>query len=81
MSWSWIKKLRSPSATRSVLFLTGTGIVIGVAGMIAFDATMHATNTEEFCISCHEMEDNAFAQLKKTSQYHNAAGVSASCSD
>lgn len=81
MSWSWIKKLRSPSATRSVLFLTGTGIVIGVAGMIAFDATMHATNTEEFCISCHEMEDNAFAQLKKTSHYHNAAGVSASCSD
>jgi len=78
---SWIKKLRSPSATRSVLSLVVAGIVLGIAGVIAFDATMQATNTEEFCTSCHEMEANAFAQLQKTSHFHNAMGVSASCSD
>ncbi len=37
------------------------------------------TNTESFCISCHEMEQNVFQEYKKTIHYSNSTGLSASC--
>lgn len=77
----WMRNLLSPSPSHSVLFLLAIGIGIGVAGVIAFDTTMHATNTEEFCTSCHAMEANPLAQLKKTTHHSNPSGVSAGCSD
>jgi cytochrome c-type protein NapC len=77
----WMQNLLTPSPSRSVLFISTIGVVIGVIGVIAFDTTMHATNTEEFCTSCHEMEANPYAQLQKTSHFSNAMGVSAQCSD
>ncbi len=77
----WLKQLRRPSATHSVLALVTIGLIVGVLGMIAFDATLHATNTEEFCISCHEMEANPYAQLRKTTHFNNASGVRPTCSD
>lgn len=80
-SQGWRKRLLSPSPTHSVLALVGIGLLLGVLGVIAFNATLHATSTESFCISCHEMEDNAFAQLQKTSHYNNATGVRPTCSD
>lgn len=77
----WLGRLLKPSPSRSILFLVALGMVLGVAGMVAFDTTLHATSTEEFCISCHEMEDNAYAQLQKTSHFNNASGVRPGCSD
>jgi cytochrome c-type protein NapC len=77
----WLKQLRRPSATHSVLALVSIGLIVGVLGMIAFDATLHATNTEAFCISCHEMEANPYAQLRKTTHFNNASGVRPTCSD
>lgn len=76
-----MRALLRPSAKRSVLSLVVIGIVLGVGGLLAFDATMHATSTEKFCVSCHEMADNSLRQLEQTSHYHNTAGVAASCSD
>jgi len=78
---NWLKSLLQPSPTRSVLSLLAVGLVIGVAGLLTFDATMHATSTEEFCTSCHEMEINPFAQVKKTAHHSNKAGIAATCSD
>ena len=78
---NWLKSLLQPSPTRSVLSLLAVGLVIGVAGVLTFDATMHATNTEAFCTSCHEMEINPFAQVKKTAHHSNKAGIAATCSD
>lgn len=77
----WLRRLLRPSPSRSILALVCIGAVLGIAGLLAFDATMQATSTEEFCISCHEMEANAYAQYKKTSHFNNASGVSARCSD
>ena len=77
----WWHRLRQPSAKHSVLALICVGIILGVVGVIAFDTTLHATSTEEFCISCHEMEDTPYAQLQTTAHYSNAYGVQATCSD
>jgi cytochrome c-type protein NapC len=77
----WIDRLLRPSAKHSVLALLALGVVLGVLAVIAFDTTLHATSTEEFCISCHEMKAHPYAQLQKTAHYDNAFGVRATCSD
>ena len=35
----------------------------------------------EFCISCHEMEENIYQDYLKTSHYKNRTGVRATCPD
>lgn len=42
---------------------------------------MELTNTETFCISCHEMRDNPYKELKETVHFTNRTGVRAICSD
>lgn len=76
----WLQGLRRPSPSHSVLSLVAIGVVIGTAGLWAFDTVMHATSTEAYCTSCHAM-DSPYAQLHKTSHFENASGVSATCSD
>lgn len=59
-------------------------IVGGIAGIIfwgGFNTAMEATNTLEFCVSCHEMDDNVGAEYKETIHYQNRSGVRATCSD
>lgn len=45
------------------------------------NTAMEATNTLNFCISCHEMESTVFQEYKKTIHYTNRSGVRAVCSD
>lgn len=78
---SWIQSWLRPSKTRSVLSLLVIGLALGVGGILAFNATMHATNTDEFCVSCHEQKDNSLVMLQKTRHYSNVSGNSAGCSD
>lgn len=55
-----------------------------VAGIVfwgGFNTAMEATNTMTFCISCHEMEDNVYAEYKGTIHDVNRSGVGAVCSD
>ena len=75
------RKLLEPSPSRSVLSLLVVGLVLGIGGVLAFDATMHATNTEAFCTSCHEMNANPYAQVQRTAHHSNKAGIAATCSD
>lgn len=76
--WSFLKQ---PTTKYSVLLLTSIGVIVGVLGVITFDATMQATNTEQFCTSCHEMSDNAERMLKGTTHFKNKSGVRPTCSD
>ena len=55
--------------------------LFGVLAWGGFNWTLEITNTEEFCISCHEMESMAYAEYKETIHFKNAAGVKASCPD
>ena len=65
-------------ASIGVLFV---GFVIGILFWGGFNWAMEATNTEKFCISCHEMRDNVYAEYVQTSHYTNRTGVRATCPD
>jgi cytochrome c-type protein NapC len=53
----------------------------GIGYMRAFDWTMDVTNTEQFCIGCHEMKDNVYPAYTKSIHYSNRSGVRATCPD
>jgi len=62
----------------------GGGVALFLAGIVfwgGFNTAMEATNTLEFCISCHEMESTVYQEYKNTIHYQNRTGVSAVCSD
>ena len=80
-SKSFWQKLRSPSARYSLLTLLGGGFIAGIIFWGGFNTAMEATNTLEFCITCHEMRDNVYQEYKKTIHYSNRTGVRAVCSD
>lgn len=53
----------------------------GMIYIITFNWTMKITNTEQFCIGCHEMKDNVYPAYTKSVHYSNRSGVRATCSD
>jgi cytochrome c-type protein NapC len=57
------------------------GFISGILFWGGFNTGMEATNTMDFCISCHEMRDNVYQEYKKTIHYSNRTGVRAACSD
>ena len=64
--------------------LSGTllvGIVLGVLLWGGFNWALELTNTEQFCISCHEMEENVYQELQETIHWSNRTGVRATCPD
>lgn len=54
---------------------------LGILFWGAFNTSMELTNTETFCISCHEMKNNVYKEYKETVHYSNRTGVKATCSD
>ncbi len=42
---------------------------------------MEATNTLDFCISCHEMKSTVYPEYKESVHYSNSSGVQATCPD
>lgn len=73
--------LRRPTAKYSLLALLTAGFFSGIFFWGGFNTAMEATNTTEFCVSCHEMRDNVYPEYKKTIHYTNRTGVRAGCSD
>jgi len=55
--------------------------VVGIIFWGGFNTAMEATNTTEFCIGCHEMEDNVYQEYKPTIHFTNRTGVRAGCPD
>jgi cytochrome c-type protein NapC len=56
-------------------------VLVGATLMVAGAAGLAWTNTEQFCIGCHEMRDNVYAEYKGTIHDTNRTGVRAVCSD
>ncbi len=72
--------IKSPSKFSLGLLLL-VGFSAGIIFWGGFHYSMEATNTEEFCISCHEMENFVFEEYKQTIHYSNRTGVRATCPD
>ena len=71
------KRVMMGFASMTLLF----GIVLGIVLWGGFNWSLAMTNTEEFCISCHEMEDNVYQELQETVHFTNRTGVRATCPD
>ena len=61
----------------------GVGVlfVAGIAAWAGFNHVLETTNTEEFCISCHEMKDNSYEEYRLTTHASSRTGVRATCPD
>lgn len=70
-----------PSTSISLGVLTIGGFVAGIIFWGGFNTALEVTNTETFCVSCHEMRDNVFAELQTTIHFSNRSGVRATCPD
>lgn len=78
---TWCAALCKPSVRYSFLTLVLGGFIVGILFSGGFSTAMDATNQLEFCIGCHEMENNVYQEYKKTIHYSNRSGVRATCPD
>jgi cytochrome c-type protein NapC len=74
-------RLMHPSPRHSMAALLVLGGIGGVMFWGAFNWSMELTNTETFCVSCHEMRDYVYEEYKETIHYNNRTGVRAICPD
>ena len=70
-----------PASRLSLGVLLIGGFVAGITFWGGFNWAMDMSNTEAFCISCHEMRDNVYEEYKDTIHYNNRSGVRAICTD
>ena len=75
------RALWRPSATLSLGTLAIGGFIGGIVFWGGFNTALEATNTETFCIGCHEMRGNVYQELRSTIHFTNRSGVRATCPD
>ncbi|MCF8479794.1 MAG: NapC/NirT family cytochrome c [Rhodospirillum sp.] len=74
---SWLTR---PSR-RGAFVILCVGAVVALIGWGGFHAALDATNTETFCLSCHEMKDTVYQEYLTTAHARNPSGVRATCPD
>jgi cytochrome c-type protein NapC len=81
--WEAIRGESKSRGRIAVRVVVAALVVLAVGGvlMVAGAASLAWTNTESFCISCHEMRNNVYAEFKDTIHDKNRTGVRAICSD
>lgn len=75
------RRLWSPAGAISFGVLALAGFLAGVVFWGGFHWALEMTNTEKFCISCHEMEVNVYAEYEGSVHQGNGSGVRATCPD
>lgn len=80
---AWHRLWRVPGARWRLGLPLGAlvAFVVGILFWGGFNWSMELTNTEKFCISCHEMREFVFEEYRQTPHFQNASGVRASCPD
>ncbi len=66
---------------KTVFKIFAAGTLFGILFWGGFHTVIEETNSLDFCISCHEMEQTVYQEYKKSVHYKNASGVRATCSD
>ena len=67
--------LNRPSRHFALGFLTMGGFIAGIIFWGGFNTALEYTNTEEFCVSCHEMRNNVFEELSHTVHFSQVPSV------
>lgn len=62
-------------------FVSGLLFVCGIIFWGGFNWSLELTNTEDFCISCHEMRENVYKEYRQSIHFSNGSGVRATCPD
>jgi len=75
-----ISVLRSPSTHYSLGAILIVGGLAGILFSGAFNWSVEKSNSEAFCLSCHEMSW-VYDEYKTSVHYKNTSGVRATCSD
>lgn len=65
---------------KSLSMGTVVAFVLGILFWNGFEATLAWTNTEEFCVSCHEMQTNLL-EYQESAHDLSRTGITASCPD
>jgi len=79
----WARLWRRPWS-KLLLGIPAGGLIAVLVGIVmtgGFMKTIEATNSLEFCTSCHEMQAFVYQEYKQTTHYNNASGVRAICAD
>lgn len=72
--FNWLKK--SGVVLALVVGSVGTLVLVVVGGTV-----LGSTNSLEFCVSCHSMEQTVYQEYKKSMHYKNEFGVRVECPD
>ena len=73
--------LCKPSGRWSLGGLLLVGLISGIILWGGFNTALELTNTEAFCLTCHEMEQNVYREYRGTIHDSNRSGVRATCPD
>jgi cytochrome c-type protein NapC len=77
-AWDFFRK---PTAQWSLGSLLVVGFAAGVIFWGGFNTVLELTNTETFCLTCHEMEQNVYREYRGSIHDANRSGVRATCPD
>ncbi len=77
----WLKRLWQRISALPTLVLLVIGIFSGIILWGGFNTALELTNTMEFCLSCHEMKNNPYAEYQDTIHFKNPSGVQVTCAD
>ncbi len=77
------RTFRRPATSISLGVLCLGGFIAGIVFWGGFNTALEVTNTEEFCISCHNRPENdlVYTELQETVHWKNHSGVRATCPD
>jgi nitrate/TMAO reductase-like tetraheme cytochrome c subunit len=76
--WKWFW---SPSTKYGGGAILLVGAAAGIVFWGGFNTFMEYTNSLEFCVSCHEMDQLVYREYQKTIHYKNRTGVRVVCAD
>lgn len=75
------RTLNKPAQYLTLGTVSVSAFLMGIIFWGGFNTALEATNTEEFCISCHSMESTPYKELQETVHWSNHSGVRATCPD
>jgi cytochrome c-type protein NapC len=79
--WQRLRDFFLRPSSMSITTVVAVAMLSGVVFWGGFNTGMEATNSLEFCVSCHEMRDTVFQEYKETVHFKNRSGVRAVCAD